>query len=262
MLKQLIRFVKLFLLALAILAAVFGAGWFGRDLIVSNASPSPVAETPALVTPEETRISETKTEAEPSVPVVSEPETVVPAPAVQIETPATPPKPAEAFTPGEAHVGNLHFKARSAAVKYMDVDNGGSVTLSGTLSFLIQNTSDQPISIAATDPRMPIQYDDGTVLHYGTGSRTHLSGLSLCNDEPSRCASRKPSPFTQIEPNSSPVSVSLVVDGYVTAPSVKSLALIKTGTLSTKLLVMEGDVVKNITVSLTDFPVTNNVPKE
>lgn len=271
MLSQIIRFIKLFVIILLVVMVIFFGGWYGRDLIaagnqqlqqpVVNVAPSTVETTKA---PEPTAQLAPMPQTTPEQPAVL-PQTSAP----PVPTPSVPADPAAAenakpliaFTPGETKIGNLLVKAQSAAVKIVKPeDTYGVTTVAGTLTFLVQNTGNEPISVAGTDRSLSIQYNDGTELKYAYENK--VNGLSFCEASPEQCATRKPSPFTQIEPNSSPVSVSLYFENTMKGPAVKSMPLIKTGTFTTRLLVIDGAGTRNVNMSLTDFPVTNNMPKE
>ena len=286
MLSQIIKFIKAFVIIVVVVTGVFAGGWYGRDLIAPKdeakstqpfdlSEPEKVEKTP-IASVDNQPVGQTALATQVDTPVASP--VVTPA-ATDVEqqaapviaaTPAPvaapvvvePPRPTIAFTPGEAKVGNLYVKAQSAAVKAVSATNSrGEVDVAGTLTFLIQNTGAEPIGIAIAERPVRIQYNDGTELNTNWNS-SKISGLSFCLSEVERCKFEKPSPFTQIEPGSSPVSVTVYLQNEVQNASYKSMPLIKTGTLSTRLVVMEGANTKNVSISLTDFPVTNNMPKD
>ena len=270
MFTQIIVFLKRFVIIVAVAAVVFFAGYITNKIldgkkdeqiaqqVVPTPTPAPIAQ-PIAAEPAKIETTsttpETTTPAPQETPTASEP--VQQAAPVVVE----PPRPTIGFTPGEAKVGNLYVKAQSAAVKIVKpADTYGKTTVAGTLTFLVQNTGNEPISITGTDRSLSIQYNDGTELKYAYENK--VNGLSFCDDAPEQCINRKPSPFTQLEPSSSPVSVSIYFENTMNAPAVKSMPLIKTGTFTTRLLVLDGTTPKNVNISLTDFPVTNNMPKE
>lgn len=277
MLSQIVKFLKTLLLIAFVLVVVFAGGWYGRDAIgFFNKELSPETQAqetaqpvlpPTPVLPQETASVEQPAPppetpaAEVPAPVTETP--VAPAavepPPIAQATPAPTTRQPMAFVPGETKVGNLSFKAKSAGVAIASqIYNDGSAKVSGSLSFLIQNTGDRPLSILIADPTIQFHYNNTAVI----SSRSYgkqVTGLSFCESEVERCKNTKPSPFTQIEPDSSPVAVTMSVTDSLNAANVKNLPLIKTGTFSTRLLVLDGTEAKFINVSLTDFPVTNNI---